>query len=106
MSPTKRVAKSKSWDGEALRDMFRMAATRCENFLACEPQRGAAGLFACGFLGLMGCNAVTRHDAKLSVRAGFRNHELSGLWTAEGWDLHESRAGLFSHVFRARRRRP
>ena len=38
----------------------------------------------------------------LSVRAGFRGSELGGLWgAADGWELQEHRAGLFSHVFQA-----
>jgi hypothetical protein len=52
----------------------------------------------------IGCNAVTRHDATVSVRAGFSGNELSALWPADsGWQLTERRAGFFSHVFVARR---
>jgi hypothetical protein len=47
---------------------------------------------------------VTRHDAVLSVRAGFAGRELSALWpSADGWKLEERRAGLFSHLFVAHR---
>jgi hypothetical protein len=53
---------------------------------------------------MIGCNDVTRHDAIVSVRAGFKNRELSELWPAGGaWILHEHAYGLFSHYFVARR---
>lgn len=50
-------------------------------------------------------NAVTRADAVLSVRAGFRGAELQALWPAATarWSLAETRAGLFSHCFVASR---
>jgi hypothetical protein len=53
---------------------------------------------------MVGCSEVTRHDAIVSVRAGFAGRELSMLWPAEGWDTAEKSAGLFSHSFAARRR--
>jgi hypothetical protein len=56
-------------------------------------------------LGLIGCNDVTRHDAIVSVRAGFRNQELTGLWPDRAvWTLQEHAYGLFSHYFVAIRR--
>jgi hypothetical protein len=57
-------------------------------------------------LGLIGCNDVTRHDAVLSVHAGFRGTELSELWREaqpDGWTLRESAAGPFGHLFSASR---
>ena len=44
--------------------------------------RGAAGgrCFARACLSLIGCDAVTCHDAPVSVRAGFTGRELSALW--------------------------
>jgi hypothetical protein len=55
-------------------------------------------------LGLIGANGVTRHDAAVSVRAGFKGGELSALWPANPrWRLRERRAGLFSHLFLAQR---
>jgi hypothetical protein len=55
-------------------------------------------------LGFIGCNGVTRHDAKASVRAGFTENELSNMWPAEkGWNLAEHQAGPFSHCFVAQR---
>ena len=80
------------------------AAGRCDVFLACEPRRGRPALLASYCVGLLGANVVTREDALLSVRAGFRGAELSALWpgeTASGWRLDERRAGPFSHRFLA-----
>lgn len=86
-----------------LRSLLSLAAERTVCFAACEPRRSRPVLAASRSLGLIGCNAVTRHDAVVSVRAGFRGKELSDLWTADGsWSLAESEAGLFSHIFVAR----
>jgi SAM-dependent methyltransferase len=72
-------------------------------FIACEPHRGSFPLLASRLLGIIGCNHITRHDAPASVRAGFRQKELSFLWPARtGWHLQEYRAGPFSHCFIAR----
>jgi hypothetical protein len=47
---------------------------------------------------------VTRHDAAISVRAGFSGGELSSAWpVAPGWSLMERSAPPFSHLFVARR---
>jgi hypothetical protein len=55
-------------------------------------------------LGAVGCNDVTRHDAVVSVRAGFSGCELSSLWTDnDNWQLTEQSAGAFSHLFIARK---
>jgi hypothetical protein len=71
---------------------------------ACEPRRNRGALAATRALWLIGANAVTRHDAPVSVRAGFRDGELSTLWPpGPGWRLDERPAGLFSHVFLAQR---
>ena len=87
-----------------LRHILRAAAARCSCFIALEPRRHPAARLGCELLWLIGCNHVTRHDARLSVRAGFRGQELSALWpnTAE-WNLCEQPAGLFSHLFFANR---
>jgi hypothetical protein len=54
---------------------------------------------------MLGCNAVTCHDATVSVRAGFSGRDLSVLWPPSAdWELSESRAGLFSHLLVARRK--
>ena len=54
---------------------------------------------------LIGCGPVTRHDGRISVRAGFAGSELSALWPdKKNWELIERPFGLFSHLFIARRK--
>ena len=87
-----------------LRNLLALAAGRAEIFIACEPRRTRTVLRAGRWVGLVGCNRVTRHDAVVSVRAGFVNQELSELWPQEKvWQVQEREAGLFSHLFVARR---
>ena len=89
-----------------LRRLLALVSRRTQFFLACEPRRGRWSLFHSRLLGLIGCNDVTRHDAVVSVRAGFAGDDLTRLWPAGGgWDLREGKAGLFSHGFTARRQR-
>jgi len=74
-------------------------------FVAIEPHRFGLASFVGKLLWLIGCNDVTRHDAVISIRAGFVGKELSALWPdKQNWELTEHRAGLFSHVFIAFRR--
>jgi hypothetical protein len=69
-------------------------------FIACEPRRSSLGMVGSRMLWAIGCNQVSRHDAIVSVRAGFSGKELSALWpSASGWRLSEAPAGLFSHTF-------
>jgi hypothetical protein len=92
------------FEDAALAELLSAAAGRAALFVACEPRRAPMPLAGSRMLGLLGCNDVTRHDAFVSVRAGFRGRELSALWPRErGWALEERRAGLFSHYFSARR---
>ena len=88
---------------QALIRLFSLIARITSCFIACEPRRSAIALAASRSVGLIGCNAVTRHDAPASVRAGFRNEELSTLWPAVGWRLEERAARPFTHCFAARR---
>lgn len=88
---------------EALTDLFALVARRTRLFVACEPARTAIGLTGTRLLGAIGCNAVTRHDARVSVLAGFCGPELSALWPAEGWSLDEQEIVPFGHAFRAER---
>jgi hypothetical protein len=91
-------------DSGSLRRLLALAAVRAPLFIACEPRRSAPALWASRLVGLIGCNDVTRHDAVISVRAGFAGRELSALWPADGgWFLIEKAAPPFSHVFVARR---
>ena len=86
-------------DGE-LATLLNLAAQQTRRFVACEPRRSRTALAGASLLRVLGCNDVTLHDADVSVRAGFRDRELSALWPPdEGWKLTERRAGLFSHKF-------
>ncbi len=88
-----------------LKLLFSEAAENSNAFIAVEPRRGPLPLFCASLLGLIGCNSVTRHDAPVSVRAGFNGRQLSALWPRnDEWELTERRAGLFSHLFVARRK--
>ena len=88
---------------ERLRALFRLAAARTNLFVACEPRRSPLALAASRSLWLIGCNAITQHDAIVSVRAGFIGRELSALWPSNsGWVTSEQSAGLFSHCFVAK----
>lgn len=89
---------------EALSRLLHAVAARASIFAASEPRRGAMALAGSRLLGLIGCNGVTRHDAVVSVRAGFAGSELSALWPGEGWSLREGPAGWSSHLFVARAR--
>jgi SAM-dependent methyltransferase len=92
--------------GEAqLAGLLRDAAGSARVFIAVEPRRSRRSLFVSRWLWLIGCGHVTRHDAVVSIRAGFNGRELSRLWPADGnWALQEQPAGWCSHLFVARRR--
>lgn len=81
-------------------------ASRTPLFFACEPRRAPVALAGSHLVAVLGANAITRGDAVLSVRAGFRDQELTGLWpnAAGRWQTTEYAAGLFSHCFRAERK--
>ncbi len=84
-------------------ELLRLVSRQAKVFIAIEPRRSAWPMFCSRLLWALGCNEVTRHDAVVSVRAGFSNGELSALWPADDhWQHSEHRAGLFSHVFIAR----
>lgn len=88
------------FDDRRLSELLRGAANHTRCFLASEPLRSYTALSAATMLPLIGCSRVTLHDARISVRAGFRNRELSSLWPAgNGWRLLERRVGLFTHNF-------
>jgi hypothetical protein len=88
----------------SLKELLRGAAQRTNLFMACEPRRSPLALSVSRLLRPLGCNDVTRHDAPVSVRAGFSGRELSALWPVDDkWQLSEGRAGLFSHCFIAKR---
>jgi len=86
-----------------LRLLFSHIARLTSLFIAVEPRRSLWSVRFCRLLWLIGCNQVTRHDARISVRAGFEGDELSQLWPVEGiWSLMEEPANLASHLFIAR----
>lgn len=88
-----------------LRQILRLAADVCGLFVALEPRRGWLPRLCGGCLWMIGCGPVTQHDASISIRAGFRDGELSSLWPdADKWELTEGTAGWFSHLFIARRK--
>ena len=92
------------FEQEQLVRLLGRAAAQTRFFAAIEPRRAYPALLASRVLGLIGCNRVTRHDAVVSVRAGFRQREISSLWPpGPGWKLVEQPVGLFSHLFTAER---
>ena len=95
------------FEGQRLATLLRDAASQTRMFAACEPHRSGAALAAASLMGVIGCNSVTVHDARISVRAGFRDRELSAIWPAgHGWTLEEKKAGRFTHGFVARQGAP
>lgn len=95
------------FDRQHLSRLLHRAALRTRLFVACEPRRAPLALACSDLTWLIGCNDVTRHDAVASVRAGFRDTELSALWPdLARWRSHEWRAGLFTHCFAAARVEP
>jgi Methyltransferase domain len=92
------------FDAAGLTALLSLAAQRTRMFIACEPRRSGLALIGSHLLGVVGCNDVSRHDAVVSVRAGFDGRELSALWPASrAWRLQERANGLFSHCFVASR---
>jgi hypothetical protein len=89
------------FEQEKLQVLFEQIAKQANFFVALEPRRAFWPLLSSRLLGFIGCNSVTRHDAVVSVRAGFKDKEISSLWPPRGWYVHEAEAGLFSHRFTA-----
>jgi hypothetical protein len=89
-------------DGDLLSDVLALAAERAPLFVACEPRRARIALEASRMLWVLGANDVTRHDAVVSVRAGFTGQELSAAWPPGNWHLEERMAWPFTHFFSAR----
>ncbi|HEV7135100.1 MAG TPA: hypothetical protein VGN43_00560 [Steroidobacteraceae bacterium] len=89
------------FEEDALGELLSAIAQRCDAFIACEPRRSTAALIGSRLLPALGVSADTRHDATVSVRAGFRGSELSRMWpaAADHWRLDERSRGLFSHLF-------
>jgi hypothetical protein len=90
---------------EELTEMLRLAARCADLLIALEPRRSWLSRTGGRFLWASGCGPVTRHDADISIRAGFSGNELTAIWPeANNWALTERPAGVFSHLFIARRK--
>ena len=74
-------------------------AASASTLVATEPHRTAFAHLAARSVRAIGANHVTRHDAAVSVRAGFRGDEMTSLWP--GTVHYEGRRGPFTHVFAA-----
>lgn len=84
--------------------IFTQCAKLAPVLIALEPRRATLPLLGSRLVGLLGCNHVSRHDAVASVRAGFRDSELSALWpNRQGWNFDEGSVGLWTHGFVARK---
>lgn len=91
------------FDEAGITRLFSALARKTSAFAAAEPRRNHLAFLATQTLGLIGCHPVTRHDARVSVAAGFRGRELSGLWPSSGWKVRECSCGPFTHFFSARK---
>src|ERR1700761_6046577 len=90
-------------DDAALAELLGLVARQAKGFVACEPRRSAFALLGARMVFALGANDVTRHDAVVSVRAGFSGRELSHLWPRDaGWRLGEHGVLPFTHLFHAR----
>ncbi|HSH08902.1 MAG TPA: hypothetical protein VK995_00845 [Oceanipulchritudo sp.] len=79
---------------QAVGDCIR--ASTIKHVLICEPSRSRLSLFMIPFSRLLRVHPVTLHDARVSIRAGFRGRELAGLLGLDEreWNIHYSK-GLF-----------
>jgi hypothetical protein len=92
------------FDDARLAGLLRVIAGHTHLFIAIEPRRAPWPLFCSRLLWAINCNSITRHDATVSVRAGFVREELSALWPDKSnWQLTEQRASWFSHLFIAQK---
>ena len=95
------------FEGARLASLLGGIAAHADAFVCCEPRRSRFALAGSRLLGLIGANDVTRHDAVVSVQAGFRGGEIGSAWRGAAggdWVLSEAAAGAFSHLFVARRK--
>jgi hypothetical protein len=87
-----------------LTEIFTQCAKLSSVLIALEPRRDILPLVGSRLVGLLGCNHVSRHDAVVSVRAGFRDSELTELWPQrQGWSFDEGSVGPWTHCFVARK---
>ena len=64
---------------EEIHELFSLIQTTTSLFVAVEPRRSPMAMAFSRSVRLIGCNAVTRHDAPASVLAGFSANELTPL---------------------------
>lgn len=92
------------FEDERLSQLLLKISGRTNYFAAIEPHRFPSASFFKPLFFALGCHAITRHDAVTSIRAGFRENEISRLWPdKQNWKLTERRSGLFAHMFIAER---
>jgi hypothetical protein len=92
------------FEGPDLIRLLKLAADKCRLFIAVEPRRSRPALFFSRLVWMIGCSAVTQHDAVVSVRAGFSGTELGAVWPeSKNWAWEEKEANLANHLFVARR---
>ena len=97
------------FEAATLQRMLEQLSQSAGFIAVCEPRRSNVALFGSSMVFAIGCNDVTRHDAVVSVKAGFTGKELTALWPdsrglSGEWQIVESAAGLFTHAFTAQRR--
>jgi hypothetical protein len=93
------------FQAEDLAEMLRLVSRSTNLVITLEPRRSWLPRLCGHLLWAIGCSPVTRHDANVSIRAGFLENELSAIWPdKKEWDLEERPVGLFTHLFIARRK--
>lgn len=93
------------FEAAPLQEMLRLAAGTSRRVVALEPRRTRLTKLGGWMLWAIGCSQVTRHDANISIRAGFSGSELTALWPdKERWRLIERPVCFFSHLFIAQRK--
>lgn len=93
------------FDAQSLAVLLQTIEARSDYFVALEPRRSRFALLFSNLVGFIGCNAITRHDAPVSVRAGFNGQELSQFWPNQNlWSISERPAWPFGHLFIAQRK--
>ena len=88
------------FDDDALAELLKALARRAQVVVAAETRRTIPSLLAAWGTALIGANDVSRHDALVSVRAGFRDGDLTALWPATA--LEDGRRGPFTQAFAGR----
>jgi hypothetical protein len=93
------------FEGADLERLLGGIAAQADAFIACEPRRSGIARMGSRLIGLLGANEVTREDSVKSVAAGFKDLELTELWSQlpGDWCIDEYSAWPFTHCFRATR---